>query len=778
MDLHRWIPQMTRPLRGGLLAATAVVVTTLLALCPGVLRGETLFLRDLSVFHRPLRRLLLDLISTTEGLPAWNPLSHFGQPFAANPNAAVFDPWSALFLALPFDLAFNLQVLLPLLVGAAGFAFLVRERGGGGFAATFGALSWGLGGCALSVSGFLQLHHAVALLPAALALVLRVVRAPTAAHAASLAVILGLQGLAGSPTGLMLSALFAPFAAWEAWSVGERRAPGRSVLRSLALAGLLGAAIGAATWLPAAALLRETGRVADESFEVEAEGWSLPPVRLFELVAPRALGHVVPEIVDMYWGKGLYGWRRWPYLFSIYGGLAALVLASTALLANRRADRPWVIAGTLGLLLSFGAFLPGWALLLRIVPALGVVRFPEKWAVAPALVLALLAARGFDLILRDERAARTARVLALALAAAIGAVTVPVAISGGASWAELWSVPRWLAGEAAALALQDFAIQFVLAGALVCILFVRRQRSLVLPVLLIALTAVDLTLAGRSLMPTAESARFEEPPAALAPLLTAAEGERTLFQYADWKHHGVRRAGKLVLLEAPVPWQWGIATAFEKDFDATQLAWSRAATSELMVLMAERPDLVGAILERRGVNSVLRPPTENQVKPLELLATRAPRPFVFSAESVIEREVGESLSSATVRGVGRAVVLEPGAESPTVPAPAEIAILERSPTSLEVASRSAGESVLAINSTWARGWRASIDGESVPLLRADGHLSAVVVPAGEHVLLLRYRPPMLRIALLASLLGLIGVLGLLLWRREAFASEPAPSMAE
>ena len=329
---------MTRPSRGGLFAGAALIVTTLLSLCPGVLRGETLFLRDLSVFHRPLRHVLLDLLATTSGTPEWNPLSHFGQPFAANPNAAVCDPWTGLFLLLPFDLAFNLQVLLPLFAGAAGFAFLVRERGGSRLAATFGALSWGLGGCALSVSGYLQMHHAVALLPAVLALVLRVVRAPTNVDTAALAVFVGLQGFAGSPTGLMLSALLAPFAAWEAWSVGERTASGRTVLRSLALAGLLGAAIGAATWLPATALLRDTGRVADESFGEEAAGWSLPPLRLLELAAPRAFGHVEPETVGLYWGRGLYGWRQWPYLFSIYGGLAALVLTATAQRTNSLFD--------------------------------------------------------------------------------------------------------------------------------------------------------------------------------------------------------------------------------------------------------------------------------------------------------------------------------------------------------------------------------------------------------------------------------------------------------
>jgi hypothetical protein len=572
----------------------------------------------------------------------------------------------------------------------------------------------------------------------------------------------------------MLSALLIPFAACEAWPPdAERRAVGR-ILLGLAGAGLLGAAVGAATWVPAVDLLHDTARVADSTFDEEAAGWSLPPVRLFELAAPRLFGHVVPETVGMYWGRGLYGWRQWPYLFSIYGGLAALLLSSTAILARRRRDRPWLVAGGLGLLLAFGAHLPGWELLLRVVPPLAVVRFPEKWAVAPALVLALLAAHGLDLILRDERSLRAARALGLGAAAALAAATFFLSLSRGASWTRFWDVPSWLRPDTGRAVLQDFAVQLALAGVLAAVLFLRRRRELVLPVSLIALTAVDLTLAGRSLMPTDRPGRFDEPPAVLAPLLAAPRGERTLFQYADWKQHEVRSAGRQLLLEAPVPWQWGIATAFEKDFDGTHLAWSRSATRELLELMAREPSSAGRVLGSRGVNAVLRPPVAGEREALTLLAVREPEPFVRPAERVIVRRADESLAAAT-RRAGPALLLEPGVVAPATLAPVQVKVVRRSPTEIRLATRSRGESIIAINSSWHPGWTVLVNQEPAELMRRDGHLSALRLPPGEHLVLLRFRSPALTAGLLASALGLMAALGACLRPGRSRPSEAEPS---
>ena len=48
---------------------------------------------------------------------------------------------------------------------------------------------------------------------------------------------------------------------------------------------------------------------------------------------------------------------------------------------------------------------------------------------------------------------------------------------------------------------------------------------------------------------------------------------------------------------------------------------------------------------------------------------------------------------------------------------------------------------LVVRDSYARGWRASVDGVSAPILRADGKHRAVAVPAGKHEVVMRYEPP-------------------------------------
>jgi hypothetical protein len=57
------------------------------------------------------------------------------------------------------------------------------------------------------------------------------------------------------------------------------------------------------------------------------------------------------------------------------------------------------------------------------------------------------------------------------------------------------------------------------------------------------------------------------------------------------------------------------------------------------------------------------------------------------------------------------------------------------------------------------GWRATVDGEPTPVLRADYVLRAVCVPAGEHQVVFTYSSPLLKPGLVVTGLMLLGVLG-------------------
>lgn len=91
---------------------------------------------------------------------------------------------------------------------------------------------------------------------------------------------------------------------------------------------------------------------------------------------------------------------------------------------------------------------------------------------------------------------------------------------------------------------------------------------------------------------------------------------------------------------------------------------------------------------------------------------------------------------------------------------------------LSVAVESAAPGLLVLSEAWARGWVATVNGESAPVLPVDGWLRAVPVPEGPSVVELRYEPLSLRAGIVISLVSIVGAAALLAW--GARRSPPSP----
>ncbi|RME08265.1 MAG: hypothetical protein D6803_01670, partial [Anaerolineae bacterium] len=75
------------------------------------------------------------------------------------------------------------------------------------------------------------------------------------------------------------------------------------------------------------------------------------------------------------------------------------------------------------------------------------------------------------------------------------------------------------------------------------------------------------------------------------------------------------------------------------------------------------------------------------------------------------------------------------------------------------------EGWLVVSDLWYPGWTAALDGQPVPLWRANYLFRAVRVPAGEHNISMTYRPPWLPVGtLLAGLAWFCFGISCCFWR--------------
>ena len=89
---------------------------------------------------------------------------------------------------------------------------------------------------------------------------------------------------------------------------------------------------------------------------------------------------------------------------------------------------------------------------------------------------------------------------------------------------------------------------------------------------------------------------------------------------------------------------------------------------------------------------------------------------------------------------------------------------------MEIAVRAERDAWLVLADTFYPGWNAEVDGEKVPILRANGLYRAVRVEAGEQTVIFRYQPTSFRVGVAVSCVSALAVLGIALAGRRGHFS--------
>jgi hypothetical protein len=372
---------------------------------------KTFFVRDVSFFHYPLKKLVTEAYSRGEW-PLWNPYIQLGQPLLANPNSMAFYPTQILFQLLPFESAFDLHFVLHcMLAGIASF-YLGRALRLSGHSAFLSAAVYNFGGVTLSFLNLFNILPVVALLPLlALTLVLSL-RRPSILKLAATSFLFGVFFLLLEPLSSIAVALFliplVTTVLLYSPETGVSFIKGSTFLLIAVLSGLLLASI---QILPTSELIQHSGRKGGLEYEV-ASFWSFHPVNSLQVIFPKVFGEYFRLAQPAPWGNTFFD-NREPYLLSCYLGIFPLLLALWAVsFPNHR----WItnlLMGTsvVAALLAMGKYTSIYSWLFQHFPPFRYGRFPVKYLLVVNLCFSLLAGIGLDKIeeIRKERTSSRGR---------------------------------------------------------------------------------------------------------------------------------------------------------------------------------------------------------------------------------------------------------------------------------------------------------------------------------------------------------------------------------
>jgi hypothetical protein len=426
--------------------------------------------------------------------------------------------------------------------------------------------------------------------------------------------------------------------------------------------------------------------------------------------------------------------------------------------------------------MAMGENFPLWNLLRRL-PGLASVRFPEKFVLLAVFPVVVASAFGFDQVLGGPAHGRRGLFRAIAVFAGTCALgSVVLAIAARVSMSTM--------SNAVQVASRDLGRNSLFAfGFLLVLRFARRLHRSNLGLLVCAGLALDLGTSGKELVPTVAVDRVAMAPPHVQALLQH-PGRELIFDEAVFDTS--LNVGALPM--PPMYATWVLATMLDIDFDLTQLRWTNESLNLYWEAVNGDHRLREPLLLRRGVTALLkyvrgaywdhgqlRWPQEYPA-PIEVLRPPGQSLFVFAASAVELVHGGKGWLAAVRRLSPAAARVACVDESdlpafPGVPGPATVTVIERRPMEvvMSVSAAGPGPSFIAINQTWDDGWHATIDGVASKVYRTEVDLSGLVVAPGQHRIVLAYNDPSVWLGVIVSFLAAIVLLGVVVITRSTVA---------
>jgi hypothetical protein len=740
-DIPGWRTDFDREFTAARLAL--LLGALMLVSYPDILLGtHAFFYRDTGQFGFPVAWYLRDCFWRGE-VPLWNPYNNCGIPFLAQWNTLALYPPSLFYELLPMPWAMNFFILGHVFLAGIGMYFLALRWFGNRVAASFAGLIFAWNGLALHC--WMWPCHIAALgwMPWVVLLAERAWcggKRPVV-----LAALAGAcQMVTGSPeiiifTWLLVLGVFL----LEVW---------RQKRMSWGGAGRLASVVALVTALSAAQLLPWLDLLAhgDRTTAAGDNTWAMPAWGAANFLVP--LFRMTSSLTGVWMQPG----QEWTT--SYYAGIVTLLLALLAVVKVRNARTTFLgVLALGGLLCAMGDS----GLLLKILkmfaPALGLTRFPIKFVVVTIFCLPLLAAAGIVWLQSGAawRVRRSLLVMGGALAVAVAAL---------AFWIPFAENSRSVVGANGAVRL------LILAAGATAILFQprfpRKAGQLAVSFAFLFLSGLDICTHVPRQNPTVPVRDY----AALTPPMTAVPrlGESRAMPgreaqillgglvNPDRETHYLGQRSMLFsdcnLLDK-IPKVNGFFSIHPRE---------EAAVARLLYGSNSLPRLEEFLgVSQLGVTNV-------SPFPLAWEPRTNFMPWATLGQQPVFLEDDATLAALSRPDFApRAVVYLPLAAREKVSAKADpqarivssTITAEKCGFETQVGTRT----MLVMAQSWYHCWQASVDGTSVPLLRANGGFQAVEVPAGQHRVLLEYKDRPFQLGCAISVLTLVISVAILLF---------------
>ena len=692
-------------------------------------------------------------------VPLWTPEIFGGMPFVAGMSGDVLYPTAWLRLVMPTHVAMNLGFVIHyILAGLFTYWFLRRWRVSW-TGAVVGGLAYQLAGV---VGSYVSPGHdgklfVTTMLPLALTGLTIGIRDRKLEGYAIVALAVGLIMLSPHPQmaqyALLAAGIFTLYLVVGEGSVTSAR--GRLTALALAAAAVVvGLGVSAIQYMPFYAYIPYSPR---DSSVLHDFAWSaayaIPWAHVPELVIPRFTGETFN---GTYWGpNGLK-------LHSEYLGLLVVALAVVGA-ADRERRRMALWLGGIGLLfllVALGSSTPFFRLWWELVPFSKSMRAPGMALFIVAFVTAVLAAFGADRVAKGS-APRFASV-ALVVGGLVGMLGITgawgaMAESLGARVEATLGFPqRAQMAMAAAQTIQWSALVAGLALAAAGVVVLARRRGLARPGFvagaLIALVGTDLWLNARAFW------NYSDAPHELF----AGDAIKTRLRSLPrpFRVWDVDVYPGAALMADDIAQQYGHHGNEPHAFDVlnarqgSSLTFARAGDPQLLDLFAVNYLIVPAASAPESLPGFRRTLTNVAASsgvPATLFEREQPVSYARFIPAAAAPASAAQIPATVVDpqfAIDRVVLVEsaPGVAPGTIPTPLpepsslRVAFTDWKPGSMRMrlGEGTSAAGYLLVSENWDTEWRATVDGKDARVLRGDGSLITVPVPAGARELSLVY----------------------------------------